>query len=392
MKKMRITALLLTAALCSSFALGTAAEEVKLAEPPAAVAEEENGFFQNLLHWIFAQEEFHDSGCLDMPKLSEQEIVQLLAENPTNTPNEVYESEPLCTAPYAAGKVKTEVLQAAANRLTALRRLAGLPAVELDLSLSENAQYGAVILARIGGLDHTPSNPGDMPDWFYREAYKATSSSNLAYRSGGLSGRRLDPINDALAKTGPARAVDDLMMDNFVLSVGHRRWQLNPSLKKVGFGYVADYVVSSAEDGMISERMSEYTVEKVFDTSGKAGNYNFIAWPASGNFPNSQQPGVWSISLNPEKFQQPIQSDVRITLTRESDGAVWKFGGSDGWLSVNTDGYGINNCIVFSPIGISDVPNSSKCIGTYTVRVDGLVSASGRTVKTFEYQVNFVDA
>ena len=221
-----------------------------------------------------------------------------------------------------------------------------------------------------------------MPDWFYREAYKATSSSNLW----------LNPINNALAKTGPAQAVDDFMMDNFVLSVGHRRWQLNPSLKKVGFGYVADHVVSSAEDGTISERMSEYTAEKVFDTSGKAGNYNFIAWPASGNFPNSQQPGVWSISLNPEKFQQPIQSDVRITLTRESDGAVWKFGGSDGWLSVNTDGYGINNCIVFSPIGISDVPNSSKCIGTYTVRVDGLVSASGRTVKTFEYQVNFVDA
>lgn len=378
MKKMRFVALLLTAVLCGNLVLGALAAETTRPDPSETAAEEENGFFEGL----FAEEEFHDSGDLSLPKLSEEEIVQLLADNPTDIQQDVYEQEPLCTAPYATGKVKTEVLQAAADRLTALRRLAGLPAVELDLSLSENAQYGAVLLAKIGELDHTPSNPGDMPDWFYRQAYAATSSSNLAKTGRWTSSWK------APSKNGPAQAVDLLMEDTFVLSVGHRRWQLNPSLKKVGFGYVAQE--TAPEKGGVS--LDEYTVEKVFDNSGNVRNYNFIAWPASGNFPDSQRPGVWSISLNPEKFQKPVKSRIRITLTRESDGMVWKFGGSDGWLSVDTDGYGIDNCIMFSPGQIGGDPNSFKCTGTYTVRVEGLTKYSGQSVNTFEYQVNFVDA
>lgn len=381
MKKMRLTALLLTAVLCCGLVLGAAAAETYQLDTPVTATEEENGFFEDLLHGLFTEEEFHDSGDLSLPKLSEEEIVQLLADNPTEIPQDVYEQEPLCTAPYATGKVKTEILQAAANRLTALRRLAGLPGVTLDMALCENAQYGAVLLARIGQLDHTPANPGDMPDWFYQQGYRATSTSNLAQSSEWTSYRRPD-------NRGPAQAVDDLMRDNFVWSLGHRRWQLNPSLKKVGFGYVAQE--TAPEKGGIS--LNEYTVEKVFDTSGTVTNYNFIAWPASGNFPDSQRPGVWSITLNPQKFQQPVQNRIRITLTRESDGKVWKFGGSDGWLSVDTDGYGISNCIMFSPGQIGEDPNSFKCTGTYTVRVEGLTKYNGQSVNTFEYQVNFVDA
>ena len=88
-----------------------------------------------------------NSGSPDMEKLSQQEIESLLAESPLTLPEEVFDAAPSTAAPYTTGKVKASALQAAADRLNALRRIAGLPAVTLDLSLCENAQYGAVIQA-----------------------------------------------------------------------------------------------------------------------------------------------------------------------------------------------------------------------------------------------------
>ena len=76
--------------------------------------------------------------------------------------------------------MKTSALQAAADRLNALRRIAGLPAVTLDLSLCEDAQYGAVIQAANGSLDHYPDRPAGMGDSFYQQAKSASASSNLA--------------------------------------------------------------------------------------------------------------------------------------------------------------------------------------------------------------------
>lgn len=106
---------------------------------------------------------YRDSGSLDMTKLSQTEIANLLSENPLTLPDEIFEDEPSITAPYRVGKVKTEALQTATDRLNALRRIAGLPdSVQLDMTLSKNAQYGAVIQAVQNGLSHTPVKPQDM--------------------------------------------------------------------------------------------------------------------------------------------------------------------------------------------------------------------------------------
>ena len=66
-----------------------------------------------------------ESGSASLPKLSKQEIVDLLSAAPITMPDDVFVSLPSCTAPYAVGKVKQEVLDAAAARLSALRRIAG---------------------------------------------------------------------------------------------------------------------------------------------------------------------------------------------------------------------------------------------------------------------------
>lgn len=91
--------------------------------------------------------------------------------------------------------------------------------------------------------------------------------------------------------------------------VGHRRWLLNPSMKKTGFGLVngsnGTYSAVSAHDGAFGET-EEYGV----------------MWPAQ-NMPtdyfNEEFP--WSISMG----TTVDASAVHVTLTRKSDNKVWEF-------------------------------------------------------------------
>lgn len=304
---------------------------------------------------------YRDSGSTSMEKLSQQEIQQLLEENPLTLPDDVYEVKPSVTAPYSAGKIKTSALQAAVNRLNAMRRIAGVPDVSQDLERCERAQYGAVVLAALNtGLSHTPSRPADMDTSFYQKATAATASSNL------VAGRTLTGAVDAF--------MEDTGTSN-LSSVGHRRWQLNPTLGKVGFGFAQ------------STRGGGYVAEQVFDRSGAGCDYDFIAWPASGNFPAQlfSSDIAWSVTLNPDEYQIPGKSDITVTLTRESDGRTWTFSsrGSDGAFNVDTNGYGVANAIVFRPDGVDQYK------GTYTVRIDGLKARNGQKVADFTYQVDF---
>ena len=274
-----------------------------------------------------------DSGSTAMEKLTKEEIVQLLEENPDTMPSAVYTVQPSTSAPYAPGTVSTQALQQTTDRLNALRRLAGVPEVGLDTALCENAQYGAVLMAALGAISHAPGRPTDMDESFYQQGYEAASSSNL-YAGVPLT-------------TAPDGFMDDSDASN-ISRVGHRRWQLNPVMGKVGFGYAES-----------NTRYRMYVVEKVFDRSGSGCDYDFIAWPASGNFPSDTdgftRTTAWSVSLNPEQYAVPSRSDLTVTLVRESDGKSWVLGGNESYtasnsgryLNVDTGGYGISNCIIF---------------------------------------------
>lgn len=308
------------------------------------------------------------SGGTTLPKLSQQEIAQLLKDNPNTLPvSDIYDVVPSCTAPYSPGKVKDVVLQATLNRLNALRRLAGVPAVALDRSLCENAQYGAVLLA-VSNFSHYPNKPADMDEAFFQTAQGATSSSNI-YSGGAMTSR-------------PDGFMDDSDGGN-IDRLGHRRWQLNPSMGKIGFG-------TASRTGGNSGPMTE----KVFDSSGAGCDYDFIGWPASGNFPSSLfgKNVAWSVTVNPQKYQTPNQSQLKVTLTRKTDGQTWTFSGSNytaansgAYFNVDTDGYGVANCIIFRPDGITSYQ------GTYSVKIDGLKTKSGQAVTDFEYEVEFFD-
>jgi len=318
---------------------------------------------------------FIDSGFLENGKLPKAEILRILEENPKPVPTNpyhIFSVEPGIKSPYSTGKVKDEYLVAATNRLSALRRIAGLGAVTMDASLNENAQYGAVLLAA-SNFSHTPEQPSDMDDDFFKTATAATSSSNI------YAGCDLTQTPDGFMK--------DYGMNN-TPRLGHRRWQLSPYLGKVGFGFALNYGNSNG--------MRKYAVEKVFDTSAVPKDYMFIGWPASGNFPRQLFDGstAWSVTVSPNYYSRPEPGKISVELTRESDGKKWTFlnaesyddPSADKYFAVNTEGYGsVSNCIIFRPDGIE------KYDGVYTVVISGLEDGIGNPV-TLSYKVDFFGA
>lgn len=302
-----------------------------------------------------------DSGSTELEKLSQAEIEELLEQAPLRYEGDVFVQTPSVRAPFSSGTVEKDALQAAADRLNALRRIAGLPAVKLDMELSRSAQYGAVIQAAQGGLNHYPDQLPGMSDDFYKEARSASSTSNLS------AGRTLVGSVDSWMEDSDASNID---------GVGHRRWQLNPVLGKVGFGFAL------GEGGY-----GAYAAEKVMDKSGSGCAYDFVSWPASGNFPEELMDGrtAWSVTLNPELYADANKALVTVTLTREEDGRTWTFrsGSSDGFFSVSNAGYGTGCCIIFRPDGVETYD------GTYTVQIQGLRARNGQDVPDFTYEVTF---
>lgn len=311
------------------------------------------------------------TGSLDMPQLSKQEIIDLLAANPAAFSGQLFDSQPSCSAPYAAGKLSDAALQAALNRLNALRRIAGMPAAQLDKDWCESAQYGAVILGQMGSLSHTPPRPSDMSKDFYDKAYAAAYSSNLS------------------AGSALVASVDSLMRDytaKNITSVGHRRWQLSPALSKVGFGHVDN-----------GGGYGKFTDVKVFDRDegfsvAHQVNYDSFGWPSAGYFPNdldSFTPDCpWTVSLNPDIYAAPSGITVKIS----GGGRSWTLSGSYapadsgaylGITPADNWNYGGNHCIAFRPDGADHYE------GVYTVEIQGLKSKKDRSSIPFTYQVEF---
>ncbi len=275
-----------------------------------------------------------------------------------------YTSQPSWRSPYKTGALAEGFLQDGVNMVNFVRYLARVPYdVELSDDLNELGQYGAVISAANGNISHQPSRPSGMPNDFYELAKKSCGSANLGWGYADIAQSIRSYMQDE----------DTGNMDR----VGHRRWIINPPLRYIGFGFA-----------------DKMTAAQVFDTSrSPAFNFDYVAWPASGEFPveffNDGDP--WSVSLNPSKYQSPSINSVSITLTRLSDNKAWYLNRNDNtasesreYFNINTVGYGIPMCIIFRPDSSASYRNGSA----YRVKITGLKSSSGSPV-TIEYEVRF---
>src|SRR5689334_9610383 len=184
-------------------------------------------------------------------------LLPAIASAETRTADEIKKKLAEITAPPAKdpGGTASE-RDTALRRLKAYRYLAGVPYDDLTLDDDANAacEAGAGLCAKLGRLEHQPKNPG-LPEAEFDLAYKGTSRSNL-----GQGYRKLSQALDGWMDDSDGGNIDRL---------GHRRWCLNPTMKKTGFG-----------------RVGEFTAMYVFDMSRKdVPDFDFISWPARGPMP-----------------------------------------------------------------------------------------------------------
>lgn len=123
---------------------------------------------------------------------------------------------------------KSLLRQTALLRLRAYRQLCGLPQAEMVLNApwNELCDAAAELNQAIGHLDHTPPRPAGFDEARYKQGYEGASHSNLAW-GGSLPS-----------------AVDNWMDDSDpgnLDRIGHRRWCLNPAMKKTAFGTAGTY-------------------------------------------------------------------------------------------------------------------------------------------------------
>jgi hypothetical protein len=280
----------------------------------------------------------------------------------------VFLETPNATNPYRAGSLTTEFLDNGLNMFKFVRYLAGLSEnIVYTDELNNLAQHGAVLLARLGQLTHSPSKPDDMDDAFYEKGKSSTGSANLY-----MSGSKTSTLEDAV-KT----FCDDSGESN-IGALGHRRWMLHPPLGKVGFGYATSTNAS-------------FIPLQVFDRSNtEKTDAEYVLWPNKGYFPTSffRTTQAWSVSPNANKYNLS-KSNPTVKLTSLSDGREWVFSASDSdkkgkFFAVEKSGYGSPYCIIFRPDGISSFDTNKR----FKVEVEGLVDKSDNA-KKIEYEVEF---
>ncbi|MCM1227428.1 MAG: CAP domain-containing protein [Clostridium sp.] len=257
-----------------------------------------------------------------------EEIAEYIKSHPFDFESSEYITEPnYQTAPYSPGKLSDDTLQKALNALNVMRFIAGIDEVELDDNYNECAQAGALVNAANNDLDHKPAQPEGMPDELYQLGYTGTSSSNIGMGHFSLCD---DVVHGWMADES----------DSNMSALGHRRWCLNPSMKKTGFGNVKNYYCMYA-----------------FDNAFGSTEYSGVCWPAQVTpVEYFADPGYWSNS-NSYPWSYSVgkavkdPDSVEVTLTDLNSGEVQTFSKATStkthYFNVDNANYGKPGCIIF---------------------------------------------
>ena len=259
-----------------------------------------------------------------------------------------------------AGRSVKAQQEAALKQLKAYRYLAGVPYehLKLDESLNDYAKAAAMLCRKLGRLEHNPrTNPG-LSEEAFQKGRTGTRNSNLA----SMFGRKQTLPGTVI------RYMDDSDPRN-IRGLGHRRWCLNPTMGKTGFGSVTGYAAMWA-----------------MDKSHKAPDFDYIAWPPAGYMPVSYF-GVkhaWNVSLNPKKYARPdnmVKAQI-YPVDRLGNRDKTPLEISDSFLSIYP--YGVPYCLIFRPTAKS-LSGKRKL----AVVITGLKDRAGKPA-TIEYTVEFV--
>lgn len=243
---------------------------------------------------------------------------------------------------------------AALRRLMAYRDLCGL--VWKDMQLNEAwfpyCDAAAEACRMNGGLSHHPSKPAGMDDARFKLASVGARSSNLA------SGPMLRSVDMYMDDSDPSN----------IARVGHRRWCLNPMMRKTAFG-----------------QSGRYSAMWSFDRSGPgAKGMEAVYYPPRGYVPVDffGPRHAWSVGLL--RGGQPKRDQLKIEIF-ELDEQYMSAGQALALdhVGIARSGQGTGACLIFRPRGLRVQPGAR-----YLAR---LSFDKGRSV-AHEYLVEFCEA
>ncbi len=239
-------------------------------------------------------------------------------------------------------------------RLREYRFLCGLAYddVVLDDDFNRHCADAARVCRDLGYITHFPKNPGWPADDF-RSAYRGASSSNL-YQGYGQRSPILPHSVDAYMDDSDPSNID---------KVGHRRWCLNPEMKRTGFG---------AADGFCAM----WSID-----SGRASvpEFDFVCYPPRGYAPNDywRRNTAWSVSFDASRYPAGSGSDLEISV-RAFDDEFRPAGDPLPLENVRLDSETIGSlpCIIFRPVGL-DRSHDAR----YWVEIRGLGERAGEPAR-----------
>lgn len=257
---------------------------------------------------------------------------------------------------------------ASLRRLMGYRMLVGVPYKEMVLcpQLNENSALGAQLNDIQGSLTHHPRNPG-WEDAKFRKGRAGAELANISWNILWVN------------------AVDAWMYDsdsNNIRHLGHRRWNINPALRKIGIGAYGKYCSLSCHDTSGGHLVQDWT---------------FIAFPAPGFMPidymNYKMPGnhgdyAWNVTINTQKYHNPGDG-VKVTMYDPNDRRTQNENDGKGVeveidsFRINNTPYGLPGCIIFRPKGITRRDGAK-----FWVEITGL-QPKGDAPSTILYLVEF---
>lgn len=278
------------------------------------------------------------------------------------------------------GKLADTTLKEGLDLINMIRKTAGLGEVTLDDMYNEYAQNGAMVMkgtegtiingVDYGGLTHFPPKTDNI------------TADQFKLGSTGTRGGNIEQGRTSLTDT----ILNGYMFDGDpgnILTMGHRRWILNPTMSKVGFGQVEDYNCMYAHDnGNAKERIEDFVTWPAANMPKELMSYH--TGKTAGTVIDSSMP--WTCQLG-NNYKIVPSKDLTITVTYP-DGHEFKVPSHK--IFCNNQNYGYTNgCITFRADDFNSSNKDFTSFGNnYTVKIDGVLDKNGKAT-SIEYDVNF---
>ena len=279
------------------------------------------------------------------------------------------------------GKLADTTLKEGLDLINMIRKTAGLGEVTLDDMYNEYAQNGAMVMkgtegtvingVDYGGLTHFPPKTDNI------------TADQFKLGSAGTRGGNIGKGHTSLTET----ILNGYMYDGDagnILAMGHRRWILNPTMSKVGFGQVGEYNCMYAHDNTNSkERIEDFVTWPATNMPKELMSYNTDTQSLNSEL-NSTMP--WTCQLG-NNYKIVPSKNLTITVTYP-DGHEFKVPSHK--IFCNNQNYGYTNgCITFRADDFNGSNKDFTSFGNnYTVKIDGVLDKNGKAT-SIEYDVNF---